>query len=81
MKRHPFHIKRARLNRLVLRFVRRWFWIRGPRRPQQARPASAVMTKRMTEPLVVLWQFAWACMVLIVGSRYLWLLGIAGAGR
>jgi len=35
----------------------------------------------MTEPLVVLWQFAWACMVLIVGSRYLWLLGIAGAGR
>ena len=33
------------------------------------------------DPLLALWGFAWAMLILIVASRYLWLLGVLGAGR
>ncbi len=70
---------RRGLGRLVFRVLRRCAWLHKP--AQRARAVSRAMTEHLPEPLVAVWQFTWACVVLIVGSRYLWLIGIAGAGR
>jgi hypothetical protein len=79
MKPRPSRPNRRRLDRLVLRSLRRCPWLHKTAR--HARGVSRAVTEHLPEPLVAVWQFTWACVVLIVGSRYLWLIGIAGAGR
>jgi hypothetical protein len=53
-----------------------------PRKPRPSgEPRSLEPARQSPEPLVALWQFTWACIVLVVSSRYLWLVGVVGAGR
>jgi len=79
MKPRLVRPNRRGLGRLVFRFLRRCPWVDSP--VHHVRGVSRAVTEHMPEPLVAVWQFTWACAVLIVSSRYLWLLGIAGAGR
>jgi hypothetical protein len=79
MRPRRFRPSRTWLGRMVFRFLSRCPWAHSP--IQHARGVSRGATEHLPEPLVAVWQFTWACAVLIVSSRYLWEIGIAGAGR